>query len=82
MRPLSGVMSRIKIVAATDNAQRRRLGSIRDGRATLTSAGGGVRLNPIDGLIGSLEVAKPLNRNVAEEGNQDARVFFSLTAQF
>ena len=54
-----------------------------DGESTpLTSAGGGVRLNPIDGLIGSLEVAKPLNRNVAEEGNQDARVFFSLTAQF
>ena len=54
-----------------------------DGESTpLTSAGGGVRLNPIDGLIGSLEIAKPLNRNVAEEGNQDPRVFFSLTAQF
>jgi len=48
----------------------------------LTSTGAGVRLSIIEGLIGSIEIAKPLNRSVAEKGDQDARVFFSVSAQF
>ncbi len=54
-----------------------------DGESTpLTSAGAGVRLNPVEGLLASLELAKPLNRIVAEEGDDDLRFFFSLFAQF
>ena len=48
----------------------------------LSSAGAGVRLSFFDGLIGSLEIAKPINRTVAEKGDKDARVFFSVSAQF
>ena len=48
----------------------------------LSSAGAGARFTFFDGLIGSIEIGKPLNRIVAEKGNKDARIFFSVAAQF
>ncbi len=50
--------------------------------ASATAAGVGVRFTVIDELTGSLEVAKPLTRSVATEGDKDPRVFFSLVARF
>ncbi|WP_366653628.1 ShlB/FhaC/HecB family hemolysin secretion/activation protein [Fodinicurvata sp. EGI_FJ10296] len=46
------------------------------------SAGGGIRFGLFDTLSGSLEVAQPLTRDVAAEGNRDTRFFFSLAATF
>ena len=46
------------------------------------SAGGGIRFGVFDTLSGSLEVAQPLTRDVAAEGNRDTRFFFSLAATF
>jgi hemolysin activation/secretion protein len=48
--------------------------------ASLSSAGFGFRLMPVAGLTANVEVARPLSREVAEEGNKNARVFVSLTA--
>jgi hemolysin activation/secretion protein len=50
------------------------------GRDSLASAGFGLRFMPIEGLTGSLEFAQPLTASVAEKGNTDGRVFFSLIA--
>jgi hemolysin activation/secretion protein len=47
--------------------------------ASAASAGVGVRTNFTNFLSGSLEVAKPLTRNVATYGNKSPRVFFSVT---
>lgn len=49
---------------------------------SLTSAGIGVRADLFGRLSGSLEVAKPITRDVAAEGDRDARLFVSLTAIF
>jgi hemolysin activation/secretion protein len=49
---------------------------------SLTSAGGGIRLNLVRNLYGYTEVAVPLTRTVASENNKDPRIFFSLSAQF
>lgn len=49
---------------------------------SLVSAGVGVRFGVTDYLGGSLEVTKPLTRIVANEGDDDLRVFFSLTGRF
>jgi hemolysin activation/secretion protein len=51
-------------------------------RASLESAGFGVRLGLVQGLGGSVEYAKPLSRPVAARGDKDGRVFFSLNASF
>jgi hemolysin activation/secretion protein len=48
----------------------------------LTSAGIGTRFNLNEYLSGYVEVAKPLDREVASEGNKDPRVFFSLSARY
>jgi hemolysin activation/secretion protein len=48
----------------------------------LTSTGIGTRFNLTKHLSGYVELAKPLNRVVASEGNKDARVFFSLSATY
>lgn len=48
----------------------------------LTSTGVGTRFNLNEYLSGYLEVAKPLGREVASEGNKDPRVFFSLSARY
>lgn len=48
--------------------------------AGLTSAGLGIRLSPLPGVLANVELAKPLSRDVTEEGNRDARIFVSLSA--
>lgn len=47
-----------------------------NGRATLSSAGGGVRLGFTKSIFGGIEFAKPLTRTVANEGDKGPRVFF------
>ena len=47
-------------------------------RFSLASAGAGVRFTLFDRLAATLEVAKPLTRDVFEEGDKDWRAFFSL----
>ena len=49
---------------------------------SLTSTGLGVRFGIWKFLSGSLEAAKPLTRDVANEGNKDTRVFASISARF
>ena len=51
-------------------------------RRTLTSAGVGVRVSTEDNWNFDFEVAKPLTRNVATEGNDDLRGFFRLSRTF
>lgn len=46
--------------------------------APLVSAGGGVRLGFTKSIFGGLEVAKPINKNVVNEGDKGPRVFFYL----
>ncbi len=48
--------------------------------ASLSSSGLGIRLAPVVGVSASVEVAKPLSREVAEESDKNARVFLSLLA--
>jgi hemolysin activation/secretion protein len=50
--------------------------------ASATAAGIGARVKVTDQISGSVEIAKPLTRAVAAEGNRDPRVFFSLVARF
>jgi hemolysin activation/secretion protein len=50
--------------------------------ATLGSAGLGVRFSAPGGVRGYLEVAKPLRRDVASEGNRRARWFGGLGIEF
>ncbi|MFN3536427.1 MAG: ShlB/FhaC/HecB family hemolysin secretion/activation protein [Brevundimonas sp.] len=51
-------------------------------RASLESAGVGVRLGFNDRFGASIEYAVPLGRDVAAEGNDDGRFFFTLSAAF
>lgn len=53
-------------------------------RDSLASAGGGIRVNLPAGFNASLEVAKPLTRSVAAQGDhsKDPRVFFSINGVF
>lgn len=55
-----------------------------DSPATLSSAGLGVRFNMLDDLSGSLELAFPLTRDVAANGQDgdDPRVFFSFAYRY
>lgn len=53
-----------------------------DERSSLASAGVGTRLAAWNSTNLNLEVAKPLTRDVAAEGNRDARVYFSLGTSF
>jgi len=48
----------------------------------LGSIGLGLEFNLTDRLSGYLELDKRLNRKVSAEGNQDSRMFFSLSANF
>lgn len=50
--------------------------------ASLASAGLGVRANAIYNTFLSLELDKPLTRNVASEGDEDPRVFFNVLKRF
>ncbi len=51
-------------------------------RATLASAGGGVRLTLPRSVFANLELSKPLTRAVSTTGDRDLRIFFSLSANF
>lgn len=51
-------------------------------RSSLTSAGVGARLAAWKSTNISLEVSKPLTRDVAAEGDRDARVYFSIGQSF
>jgi hemolysin activation/secretion protein len=51
-------------------------------RETLASLGGGLRLQLPYQLSASLEIARPLTRIVAAEGDKPVRVFASLSAAF
>lgn len=53
-------------------------------RDSLASAGGGIRVNLPAGISASLEVAKPLTRTVAAQGDnsKDPRIFFSIIGVF
>jgi len=48
----------------------------------LASTGVGARFNLTEHISGYLEVAKPLDQEVASLGNKDPRVFFSLSATY
>ena len=48
----------------------------------LNSIGLGFRFDLANHLSGYLELDKPLNRDVAAQGNKDTRMFFSLSANF
>jgi hemolysin activation/secretion protein len=49
---------------------------------SLASAGVGIRARVYERFDASLEIAKPLTRDVAAEGNTDARLYVQLSAQF
>ena len=49
---------------------------------SLTSTGVGVRFGIGQNLTGSIEVAQPLSRIVANRGNKNTRLFASLSARF
>lgn len=49
---------------------------------SLSSTGLGLRIKMNDYLSGNLEVAKPLTRVVATEGNKDTRFFFGVSARY
>lgn len=49
---------------------------------SLTSAGFGARIGVGKYLSGSIEVAQPLTRDVANEGNRNARVFARISVRF
>lgn len=50
--------------------------------AALSSAGIGTRFDILDRISVNFEVAKPLTREVASQGNKDVRVFFSVLTLF
>ncbi len=52
------------------------------GADSLASAGAGMRITFDDWLTARWEIARPLTRIPAEEGDKDARSFFSLTAEY
>lgn len=47
---------------------------------SLASAGGGVRVGVTPGIAATVEVAKPLTRDVLSQGDRSPRVFVSLSA--
>jgi hemolysin activation/secretion protein len=47
--------------------------------ARVSSSGLGLRAAPFAGVTASVEIAKPLSREVAQEGDRNPRAFFSLS---
>lgn len=74
-----GLLSTLWIYAFYDGGVVWRTDNTKD---SLTSAGVGLRMFPIEGMRASLELAKPLTRRVAEEGDTASRVFFSVSYGF
>ena len=52
-----------------------------DDRRSLAALGGGIRANFTEQLSGELELGVPMTRNVALEGDDDKRIFFSLVGR-
>lgn len=52
------------------------------GADSLASAGAGMRVSFYDWLTARWEIARPLTRTPAEEGDKDARGFFTVTATY
>jgi hemolysin activation/secretion protein len=52
------------------------------GADSLASAGAGVRVSFDDWLTARWEIARPLTRTPAEEGDKDARNFVTLSASY
>jgi len=48
----------------------------------ISSAGLGLRFNLKKWVSGYIEFDKPINKDVAAEGNRDVRFFFSVSAAF
>ena len=48
--------------------------------ASLISAGSGIRVGVVPGISATLEIAKPLSRDVLSQGDREPRVFVSLSA--
>jgi hemolysin activation/secretion protein len=51
-------------------------------RTSLASAGVGIRLQILENLFLDFEIANPLTKDVATEGNADPRAFFQALARF
>jgi hemolysin activation/secretion protein len=49
---------------------------------SLAAAGAGIRFSFTRVVTGYVEIAVPLTREVAQEGNKDARVFGGIQASF
>jgi len=47
--------------------------------ASLSSAGGGLRVTPIPGVLATIEAAKPWSRDVTAEHDRSPRIFVSLS---
>jgi hemolysin activation/secretion protein len=47
--------------------------------ASLSSAGGGLRVTPIPGVLATIEAAKPWSRDVTAEGDRSPRIFVSFS---
>jgi hemolysin activation/secretion protein len=47
--------------------------------ASLSSAGGGLRVTPIPGILATIEATKPWSRDVTAEGDRSPRIFVSLS---
>jgi hemolysin activation/secretion protein len=78
---LGALLATAYAFADTGHVRRKVIGSS-DLSATLASWGGGVRFGSASGWRGYLELAKPLWRNVASQGNRDARVFAGIGVEF
>ena len=76
-----GVVPSLQLYAFADAATMRNEGDSSGlESASLSSTGLGFRLAPVVGVSANVELAKPLSREVAEEGDRDVRAFFSLSA--
>ena len=55
---------------------------VRDRHRSIVSAGGGARVNVDDRFAGTLEVAVPMTADVLTEGDDNPRLFASITGKF
>jgi hemolysin activation/secretion protein len=76
-RKLNDWLTSVQVYAFADAA---RIWNEDSPSESLTSAGGGVRVGVAPGLTATVEVAKPLSRDVFSQGDREPRVFVSLAA--
>ncbi len=79
-KKLNDWMNSVQLYAFADAAQIWNLGPTGPEEASLSSAGGGLRVSVAPGILATVEVAKPLTRDVASQGDRSPRVFVSLAA--